>query len=189
VRSFGIGVICIAKRGIKPSNLEDRFQVFNGSHMHLPEGFIVRRASTADLETLVAHRRAMFRDMGHHDELRLNRMSAKFRAWLLEHMNSGDYHAWLIAVADGSIAAGAGLWLMDWPPHIMGQGTQRANIVNVYTVQIYRRRGLARHLMEAVLHWCRENHIDTIILHASPSGRALYESMGFMPTNEMRLLL
>jgi hypothetical protein len=43
--------------------------------------------------------------------------------------------------------------------------------------------------MEAALLWCRENQIDTVILHASPSGQNLYESMGFTPTNEMRIRL
>jgi hypothetical protein len=58
-------------------------------------------------------------------------MAAKFKAWLIKHMNGGDYHAWLVAAADGTIAAGAGLWLMDWLPHMIGQGAYRGNILNV----------------------------------------------------------
>jgi GNAT superfamily N-acetyltransferase len=157
--------------------------------MSLPEGFEIRRASTADLETLAGHRTAMFRAMGYSDEAVLDAMSAKFRVWLLEHMNAGDYLAWLVSAPDGSIAAGAGLWLMDWPPHMIGQDTRRGNILNVYTVENFRRRGLARQLMDTVLLWCRENGIDTIVLHASLEGRGLYDAMGFAPTNEMRLKL
>jgi GNAT superfamily N-acetyltransferase len=157
--------------------------------MPLPDGLTIRRASTADLEILVAHRRAMFQDMGYSDHAALDSMSARFRVWLLEHMNSGEYHAWLVSARDGSIAAGAGLWLMDWPPHMIGQGARRGNILNVYTVESFRRRGLARALMDALLLWCRENGVDTVILHASPDGRSLYEAMGFKPTNEMRFHL
>ena len=157
--------------------------------MALPEGFVIRCATIADLETLVAHRRAMFHDMGYHDDVALDSMSAKFRVWVQEHMNSGDYRAWLVIAPDGSIAAGAGLWLMDWPPHMIGQGARRGNILNMYTSDNFRRLGLARRLLEAVLLWCRENQIDTIILHASSDGRSLYESVGFTPTNEMRLRL
>ena len=149
----------------------------------------MRRAATADAETLVAHRRAMFHDMGYRDEVALDSMAARFRVWLLEHMNAGDYHAWLVSAPDGSIAAGTGLWLMDWPPHMIGQGARRGNILNVYTNSRFRRLGLARQLMEIVLLWCRENRVDTIILHASHSGLTLYQSMGFTPTNEMRLRL
>jgi len=157
--------------------------------MSLPEGFAIRRAATADAETLVAHRRAMFHDMGYNDDVALDAMAAKFRVWLLERMNAGDYHAWLVSAPDGSIAAGAGLWLMDWPPHMIGRSARRGNILNVYTNAGSRRLGLARRLMEEVLLWCGENRVDTIILHASPSGRSLYESMGFIATNEMRLRL
>jgi ribosomal protein S18 acetylase RimI-like enzyme len=157
--------------------------------MSQPEGFTIRRASTADLDILVAHRGAMFRDMGYRDDAALDSMSEKFRVWLLKQMNSGEYHAWLVSAPDGSVAAGAGLWLMDWPPHMVGQGARRGNILNVYTAENYRRRGLARQLMEAVLVWCRENGVDTVILHASPAGRSLYEEMGFKATNEMRLQL
>ena len=157
--------------------------------MSLPEGFEIRRATIYDADLLVEHRRAMFHDIGYRDEVALDLMAAKFRVWLTEHMNAGDYLAWLILAQDGSVAAGTGLWLMDWPSHMVGRSEQRANILNVYTAENFRRRGLARLLMDAVLQWCRDNQIDTIILHASPAGRPLYESMGFKPTNEMRLQL
>lgn len=157
--------------------------------MSFPEGFTLRRASTSDLDVLVEHRRAMFRDMGYGDEAALTSMAYKFGAWLIERMDSGDYLAWLVSAPDGSIAAGTGLWLMDWPPHMIGQGARRGNILNVYTHPNFRRRGLARELMTAAIVWCRENGVDTIILHASPSGRAIYETLGFAPTNEMRLAL
>jgi GNAT superfamily N-acetyltransferase len=157
--------------------------------MSLPEGFSLRRASIADLDILVEHRRAMFEDMGYADQAAMRSMSAKFRPWLEAHMNAGDYLGWLIEATNGSIAAGAGLWLMDWPPHMIGNGTRRGNILNVYTHRDHRRRGLARELMKAALDWCGNNRVDTIILHASPAGRTLYESMGFSPTNEMRLRL
>jgi len=157
--------------------------------MSPPVGFEIRRASTADLEVLVEHRSSMFRDMGYSDEAAIESMSVKFRGWVLEHMNAGDYLAWLAIAPDGATAAGTGLWLMDWPPHMIGQDSRRGNILNVYTAKNFRRKGLARQLMDTVLLWCRENGIDTIVLHASPAGRSLYDGMGFAATNEMRLKL
>jgi GNAT superfamily N-acetyltransferase len=156
--------------------------------MTLPEGFALRRASTEDIDTLVAHRRAMFVDMGYHDEAVLDSMAAQCHPWLLDRMNRGEYLAWLAIAPDQSIAAGAGLWLMDWPPHMIGS-RPRGNILNVYTAVDFRRRGLAAELMKVVMQWCRSNGIDTVVLHASPDGRRLYESMGFAGTNEMRIQL
>jgi GNAT superfamily N-acetyltransferase len=78
---------------------------------------------------------------------------------------------------------------MDWPPHMVGTQARRGNVVNVYTADAWRRRGLARRLMDAILDWCRANSLDVVVLHASKDGRPLYDSMGFTATNEMRLIL
>jgi len=59
----------------------------------------------------------------------------------------------------------------------------------MYTEPEYRRQGLARRLMEAMVAWCRAERMTSVYLHASDDGRALYESLGFTPTNEMRLVL
>jgi len=156
--------------------------------MSLPEGYAVRRASTDDINTLVAHRRAMFVDMGYRDEKALDSMAGKCQAWLLTRMNRAEYLAWLAIAPDRSIVAGTGLWLMDWPPHMTGIG-RRGNILNVYTAVEFRRRGLAGELKKAAMQWCRSNGTDIVVLHASPDGRRLYKSMGFVGSNEMRITL
>jgi ribosomal protein S18 acetylase RimI-like enzyme len=156
--------------------------------MSLPEGFAVHRASTDDIDTLVAHRRAMFVDMGYRDEAALDAMAAKCHPWLLTRMNRGEYLAWLAIAPDQSIVAGAGLWLMDWPPHMIGSGA-RGNILNVYTAVEFRRRGLAGEMVKTAMQWCRSNRVDLVVLHAGPDARHLYESMGFEGTNEMRIKL
>ncbi len=153
------------------------------------ERIAVRRASVDDARTIAKHRRSMFRDMGYKDEAALDSMAAKFLPWLEAKMASGEYMAWLAVTADASVVAGAGLWLMDWPSHMAGSSSRRGNILNVFTEPEFRRRGLARCLMEAALEWCRANGIDLVILHASNNGRQLYESMGFHTSNEMRIKL
>jgi ribosomal protein S18 acetylase RimI-like enzyme len=151
--------------------------------------FTIRRAVLEDGQVIVAHRRAMFWDMGRRDLAALDAMSARFEPWLLAKMRAGEYLAWFAASAGGEIAAGLGLWLMDWPPHLVGSGPRRGNIVNVYTNPESRRNGLARSLVRAALDWCRDNGVDCVILHASEEGRGLYEGLGFRATNEMRILL
>ena len=47
----------------------------------------------------------------------------------------------------------------------------------------------ARRLMDEMIAWCRGRRMTTVYLHASEEGRPLYESLGFTPTNEMRLRL
>jgi GNAT superfamily N-acetyltransferase len=70
--------------------------------------------------------------------------------------------------------------------HGIAQGVE-ALVVNVYTEPEWRRRGLAALVMRHLLDYTREHRIVRVLLHASKDGRALYESMGFVPTAEMRL--
>ena len=131
----------------------------------------------------------MFSEMGYRDESALDTMTAAFRPWLLRMMHSGEYLAWLAVSDEGSVVAGLGLWLMDWPPHMIGPGARRGNILNVYTSPGHRRQGLARQLMQTALAWCRAHGIRAVILHSSDEGAPLYESLGFRRTNEMRIVL
>lgn len=153
------------------------------------ENITLRRATLKDASILATHRRSMFRDMGYSDEAALDSMLAKFLPWLESKMKSDEYLAWVAVTGDDKIVAGAGLWLMDWPSHMVGSSPRRGNILNVFTEPEFRRQGIARRLMEAALQWCRSNEIDFVILHASPQGRSIYESMGFYAGNEMRIKL
>ena len=61
--------------------------------------------------------------------------------------------------------------------------------MTVVTVPRYRRRGIARRVMQVILEWLAEQGIQRVALHTSDDGRSLYESLGFQPSNEMRLHL
>ena len=149
----------------------------------------VRAATAADAGIIAEHRRAMFADMGERDQAKLDAMEAESVPWLQGKISSGSYFGWFAVAPDGSIAAGAGIWLIEWPPSVMDLRGRRGTIFNVYTVPGYRGRGLARCLMESILAWCGERGIRVVNLHASDAGRPLYEALGFRATNEMRMLL
>jgi GNAT superfamily N-acetyltransferase len=145
--------------------------------MNTTEGIALRRATLDDAGTIARHRRLMFRDIGYRDDALLDAMVDRFLPWTKAKMASGDYLAWLAVIPGDIVVAGAGLWLMDWPAHMVGSSARRGNILNVYTESEFRHRGLARWLVEAALHWCRANEVDVVILHASQDGRRLYESL------------
>jgi GNAT superfamily N-acetyltransferase len=151
--------------------------------------YSIRLATLDDAGIIAGHRHRMFLDMGKSDPQKLEAMTNAYTPWLESKMAAGEYLNWLAMASDATVAAGVGLWLMDWPPHVIGRGLRRGNIINVYTEAAHRRRGLARRLLNTALDWCRTNRVDVVILHASKEGRRLYESLGFEPTNEMRLVL
>lgn len=152
----------------------------------------VRAATLADVATLGHHRAEMFRDMGQlteHNERALARASECF---FREAMASGEYIAWLAVTpaAPERVVAGVGLWLRPMLPRPTPTGIiqgREALIANVYTEPDWRRRGIATLLMHHVLDYTREHHVQRVLLHASDDGRPLYETLGFEPTNEMKL--
>ena len=155
----------------------------------MTESYTIQEGTIADAETIVHHRREMFFDMGKQNPAVLDEMAKSFRPWLAEKVSKREYLSWFAIAEDGSVAAGAGLWLMNWPPSLRISEPWRGNILNVYTERGHRRRGLARRLVTAATEWCRANGISVVILHASDEGRPLYEALGFQPTNELRLIL
>jgi GNAT superfamily N-acetyltransferase len=91
------------------------------------------------------------------------------------------------------IAGGAGVQLRQVPPHpfrppregAVAKG-KHAIVLNVFTEPEWRRRGLAKLLMEEILRWAGAERLDQLVLHASDEARRLYEKMGFVATSEMR---
>ena len=81
--------------------------------------FTIRPETLEDTGTVTAPRRAMFREMGNRDEKALDLMCAAFRPWLRLKMTEQEYIAWFAVSLDSSVAASVGVWLMDWPPHIL----------------------------------------------------------------------
>lgn len=149
-----------------------------------PQGYTLRAATAGDAELIAAQRERMFIDMG----VRYTEAGARFAPWVQPRLQSGDYLGWL-AEAGGAVVAGAGLLLLDWPPHFADPQPLRSYLLNVYVEPGHRGRGLARHLTEQAMAETRRRHIRVMSLHASEAGRPVYEKLGFAPTNELRIVL
>jgi GNAT superfamily N-acetyltransferase len=77
--------------------------------------------------------------------------------------------------------------LCSWPANPKDPCTERAVILNVYTEPQFRRQGVARQIMLAILAWIEAQGFKSANLHSSREGRGLYERLGFEPTSEMSL--
>jgi ribosomal protein S18 acetylase RimI-like enzyme len=144
-----------------------------------------RTATPADAHLITHHRRRMFVDAGRADSQILGVMSHNFEPWVTKMIAEGKYFGWLTADGD-RIVAGAGLLLLDWPPHPLDPySIQRGYLLNVYVEPEYRRKKLASHLIEMALAEARRRKIRVVALHSTEESRRLYESNGFRQTNEM----
>jgi len=148
----------------------------------------IRPATLADLETFVAHRAAMFRDMAYGDEAGLARMVPEFRALLRSWLTTGQARGWVAEVA-GQPVGGALLELKEALPSPLTPQRVRGYLFNVYVAKEARGQGLARKLTEAALDAARSLGLEMVELHASKDAENLYRAMGFEPTPEFRLIL
>jgi GNAT superfamily N-acetyltransferase len=64
---------------------------------------------------------------------------------------------------------------------------QSAYVSTVYVKPQWRRRGIARALMQQTIAWAQRNGCEVIRLRTSPGGRALYEALGFRQSDELEL--
>ena len=68
-------------------------------------------------------------------------------------------------------------------------GAVRGYVEAVYVVPAFRRRGIASRLMRACIEWLRSMKCDAVRLQSTVEGRPLYQSLGFVPTDELELRL
>jgi GNAT superfamily N-acetyltransferase len=149
--------------------------------------FLIRRAQPEDAR--------MFQDMGEVSSATFDGLLQDARIWTERALASGEYIGWFGVPKSNpeAIAGGAGVQLRQVPPHpcrpardeTFAKG-KHAIVINVFTEPEWRRRGLARLLMQEILQWARRERLDQLVLHASSDARRLYERMGFVAANEMR---
>jgi GNAT superfamily N-acetyltransferase len=145
-------------------------------------------AKVEDARLIAGQRRRMFAESGQADAETMGRMEENFVAWVRPRLADGSYLGWLME-EDGRVVAGAGLWLMDFPPHWMDAEPVRGYLLNFYTEPSHRGRGIAGQMLETTVGEARRRGIGVVSLHASKFGRPIYERNGFAGTNEMMLRL
>lgn len=147
---------------------------------------IIRQASQNDIPELLRHRRGMYQDMGYNDAGALANMVSTCEPYFVQALANGTLRGWLACAGDRVVAGGA-ILISPWPSHPYDGQCRRATILNMYTDREFRRQGIALRLLQTMIDWCRKEGFAHVTLHASDMGRPLYESLGFVPTNEMRL--
>ena len=149
---------------------------------------VLRAVRPSDIEVICEHRERMFAASGR-ERADLRDMTDTFRDWLRPRLTDGSYFGWLIE-KNGAIVAGAGMMILDWPPHpLHPTDARRGYVLNVFVEPDHRRQGLARRLMAEVDAEAKRRGVGYVILHATRQGRAMYETLGWSQTSEMAIKL
>jgi GNAT superfamily N-acetyltransferase len=138
----------------------------------------MRHAAPSDAVTIARHR--------YPDDPNEEAVQA-YAEWVRGAIVCESYIGWLI-VLEGEVVAGAGVTILDWGPNRSDASPLLARVVNVYTAEAWRRRGLARRLVGKCLASARARGISRFNLSSTDEARGLYVGLGFEPvTREFRL--
>jgi GNAT superfamily N-acetyltransferase len=148
----------------------------------------VRSATEADIAVLAEHRVALRIDEhGLPLELRQPARDATVATYA-ELIATGEFLAW-IGERDDAVAGSVCAWLRRMLPIEDGRRPLDARVQAMYIVPAHRRSGLGTALMNALLDAMRELGVRRVYLHPSDAGRRFYPAFGFLPSEEMELIL
>jgi GNAT superfamily N-acetyltransferase len=158
----------------------------------MPASFAVRLATPRDFMLLAGQRVAMFRSMGRTTPAIEQPLLESCATYFERALASGEYVGWVaeLTAPPHSAIGGAGVQFRPLLPRTDSTGEHllvglEGLILNVYVDDRHRRQGVARRLLETLIEWAPGAGIVRLVLHASPDGRSLYESLGFLASNEM----
>jgi GNAT superfamily N-acetyltransferase len=129
----------------------------------------IRQATQNDIPEILRHRRGMYEDMDYNDGNALSAMLSTSEPYLTAALTNGTFRAWM-AVAAEKIVGGGAVLVNPWPSHPYDLECRRATILNVYVYPDFRRKGIARRLMQTMIDWCRKESFAAVYLHASKDG-------------------
>jgi GNAT superfamily N-acetyltransferase len=145
----------------------------------------VRRAKPDDAEALVRLRGLMLEAMG----LDIGGEDAPWREVALRYFTEGlaspgTFAAFVVDHPEAGVVAGAAGHCNLHAPSPKDLSTTRGSLYNVSTEPAFRRRGLARACVVALLDWYRdETEVGQIELHATPDGDSIYRALGFVASS------
>ena len=147
---------------------------------------MIRRATPDDAYTLARMRQAMAVEMRPDDPRDPSFVERTFVYWY-EMLETEQAFGW-VAEVDGQPIGMASLLIHRHPPLPFGE-RRRGYVTGVYVLPEQRRQGYGRALMEAVIAYGREQHLQRLELRTSTTGRPLYSALGFEPQEVLMLRL
>lgn len=151
--------------------------------------FRVRLGTVEDIPSITRHRVGMMLEMGLASPDQCAVYAPEFRIFVQREILAGNFRSFLVETEAGQVVSGGAVYIVPWPGNPTDRLQKRVFLINVFTEPEYRRRGIARAIIGAMVDWCRAQGFHSVRLMASDDGRPLYQSLGFFPTREMKLEL
>ena len=150
--------------------------------------FTVRRATATDIPALVELRIAFDRELAGEMPIEMaDGHRQRTEAYLQSHLPDGRFRVW-VADAAGKVVGMAGLIVIDRPPSPRSRRAPEAMVFALMTVPAWRRRGVGRAVMDALIADGRTLGCRRLVLRTSDEGNHLYAALGFADPGNWRQL-
>ena len=137
------------------------------------------KAGTEDVPTLIELRTLFAMELsGNRSEEAYEQLRAQLENYFTGATASGECIS--IVAKCGSEVAGIGsLMVRNQPGNLKNPSGKWGYIMNMYTVQAYRRRGICKGILDHLLQEGRKVGITAFEMHATPAGEMVYKNNGF----------
>ena len=139
-------------------------------------GIDYRRLSKEYLETFIQMRITQLREEVAKEEIDL---APALRDYYDRHMADGTFVSWL-AFDGEKIIGTSGMSFVENPPYFGCPSGKMGLLSSMFTDPEYRRRGIAKELLDRVVKEARNYGCGTVQITASDMGVKLYSAYGFI---------
>ncbi len=138
-----------------------------------------RKAGISDTEILVEWRMKFLKDFFKKtDEEENKKLEIEIRKYLQKTVPTEDYVAWLAETEEEIVGIGA-MAVYYAPPKYSVLNGKMGYILNIYTLQHARGKGIASFILDKLIEEAKAKEISYLHLHASKDGLNIYKSAGF----------
>ena len=144
-----------------------------------------RAARAGEYPAAAALRQEMALEMGNDFDAKSKNWRTKFCAYFSGKQSVGTAQLFLAYDGDTPVGCVTISIVDDYRRYCFD--TPAAHVNAVFVRPAYRRRGIARELMQLAINWARERGCTRVRLRSSDDGRFLYDHLGFREGREMEL--
>lgn len=134
-----------------------------------------KRLTEKELDIFINMRINQLREEGAEEDIDLK---PALMDYYIRHLADGTFVSWL-AVDGEKIVGTSGMSFVEKPPYFGCPSGRMGLLSSMFTDPNYRRRGIARELLDRVVEEAREYGCGTIQITASDLGVKLYTAYGF----------
>ena len=136
---------------------------------------IYRKLTAEDLDPFIRMRITQLREEGATEQIDL---VPALKDYYRRHLKDGTFVSWL-AMDGEKIVGTSGMSFVEKPPYFSCPSGRIGLLSSMYTDPAYRRRGIARELLERVVEEARAYGCGSVQITASDMGVLLYSAFGF----------